>query len=205
MKFYVLAALAVLLIVAGIASVFIYRHWELKRYDKIIVEKAEKYDIPPAVLKAIVYYVDPREERAGLMGLPREVFDVYHKAMMTRPYRFACRHRTKPPHKKELFDKRERCPVCGTVYIEEFFLPEMNIEIGAWYLAYLRSQVRAKTNIESSTNLDLALFAYLFDWRTLMLKTNNLSSLFVTDILAREEIYAEVLRKWMKFEKQFKK
>ena len=81
----------------------------------------------------------------------------------------------------------------------------MNIEIGAWYLTYLRREVKARTNIESSNNLNLALFAYLFDWNTLMLKTNNLSALFVTDVLAQEEIYSKVLSKWMKFQKQYEK
>jgi hypothetical protein len=203
MKFYIVAALTVLLIVAGIASVFIYRHWDLGRYDEIIIDKAERYDLPPELLKAIVFHADPRENRAGLTGLPVEVFDAYQKAMMTRPYRFVCRHRKKPPHKKELFDERKRCPVCGTSYIEEFFLPEINIEIGAWYLAYLRSQVKGRINVESSNNLDLALFAYLFDWRTLMLETNDLSALFVTDVFAQNEIYAKVLSKRIKFQKQF--
>ena len=201
-----MVALAVLLIVAGIASVFIYRHWNLERYDEVIVEKWKKYDVPRGLLKAIIYQIDPRDNRVGLMGLPEEVFEAYRKEMIiTRPYRFVCRHRNKAPHKKELFEKRERCPVCKTPYIEEYFLPEMNIEIGAWYLTYLRREVKARTNIESSNNLNLALFAYLFDWNTLMLKTNNLSALFVTDVLAQEEIYSKVLSKWMKFQKQYEK
>jgi len=202
MKFYLLVGLAALIVVASIASVIIYKHWYQHRFDDLIAEKAARYKLPQALIKAIIYTRDKREERIGLMGLPQPVYEGYQEAMMTRPYGFVCRNRNKPPHKKEMYNRRESCPICGAIYIQEFLHHEMNVEIGAWYLAYLRREINQKMTIESSITLNLALFAYLFDWETLMLRTTNLTDLFVADELAREEIYAKVLRRWAKYENQ---
>ncbi len=205
MKFYIYAALAVLVLILTGASIFIFNDWSKGRYKDVIIEKAERYDLPPVLIEAMIsswsgFNFANNEGGVGLTAMPVEGLTAYQRAMMTRPYKFVCMHQHKPPHKKQLFEKREFCPVCETGYVEEYFYPEVNIEIGAWYLAYLRKEVEKQLAIKAFNSLELALYAYRFGMEELIGQTNNFENALLTEEM-RSRILP-VLAKWERHKKR---
>ena len=81
MKYYFYIALAVLLIVMTGISIFLYSSWCSARYDDLIVKESERYKLPPALIKALVYSKKPREDVYGIMGVPQEGVVLYQQSM----------------------------------------------------------------------------------------------------------------------------
>jgi len=202
MRFYILAALAALVLISAMASIFVYDNWRQSRYDNIIIEKAEKYDLPPALIKAMIkswsnFFIGRRPDGMGLMSVPVEGLAAYERVKMTRPYGFVCLNQHKPPHKKYPFEKSERCPICGSLYIEEYFYPETNIEIGAWYLDFLRDETEKQLVIKASSSLELALYAYRFGVPRLNEETNDFTNALLTERMRFD--LSRVLALWNKY------
>ena len=84
MKYYLYIALAVLLLLLTVVSIFLYHSWYSTRYDDLIIKESERYNLPPALIKALIYSYKPREGVYGVMGVPQEGVVLYQQSMMTR-------------------------------------------------------------------------------------------------------------------------
>ena len=99
-------------------SLYGWRQWQFKKreaqFDQIISEKAHKYRIPPSLVKALVF----RESsfRPSIRGSFKEYGLMQIRSMVADDW---CR-----VHKRPNFQ-----------HYGILLKPEMNIEIGTWYLA----------------------------------------------------------------------
>ena len=186
MKYYFYIALAVLLLLLTVVSIFLYNNWYTTRYDDLIIKESERYDLPPALIKALIYSRKQREGVYGIMGVPQEGIVLYQQSMMTRDYQFLCLNRSKVPHEKKLFEKRDPCPVCKQPYVEEFLQPEISVEIGTWYLAYGRKEMEKAFGLQSQASLEMTLYGYLFGLQKLQEETLGFTRMILTDKMKAE-------------------
>ena len=202
MKYYLLIAIAALILILAIVGAYVYNNWKESRYDEIISQEKGRYEgIPPALIKAMIFGLPRNENTFGVMAVPLEGLEAYKQIGMTRSdYGFVCSNRHKPPHKIEIFEEEEPCPVCGVQYVEEFRYFEKNIEIGTWYLAYLKAGIKKALVKGADTELELALFAYQEGREELEKQTEKFAKPFLNDNMRHK--LSRVLSLWKKYRKQ---
>lgn len=202
MKYYLLAAIAALILIFAVVTAFVYNNWKEGRYDEIISREADRYEeIPPALIKAMVFGLPRKEGAVGVMAVPLEGLEAYKQLMMTRSdYGFVCVNQHKPPHEMQIFEEAEPCPVCGVRYVEEFRYPEKNIEIGTFYLAYLKRELEKALVKGTDASLELALFAYQEGWEELEKQTDKFAKPFLNDNMRHK--LSRVLSLGQKYKKQ---
>ena len=152
MKLALLIVVAVAIVAGAAASYFHYQSWRDRRYDDLIVESADRHNVDPAVVKALIraqaqlnYAAVAPQEARGLMLVPKDVADKYLEMRERGPWRYVCpnrRYRNHDPAKPELFTADERgqyckVPGCGQALVEELLDPPTNIEVACWYLGRL--------------------------------------------------------------------
>jgi len=202
MKYYLLIAIAALILILAVVAAFVYTNWKESRYDEIISREAGRYEgIPPALIKAMIFGLPRNENTFGVMAVPLEGLEAYRQLEMTgSDYGFVCSNRHKPPHKMEIFEEAEPCPVCGAPYVEEFRYFEKNIEIGTWYLANLRTRIKKDILKGTDTGLELSLFAYQEGLGELEKQTENFARPFLNDNMKHK--LSRVLSLWQKYKRQ---
>lgn len=175
--------ISLILIIGTIAaSLYARRLWQFKareaQFDSIIIDKAKKYNVPPSLVKALIF----RESsfRSHIRGSFKEYGLMQIRSVVADDW---CRKK-----------KRANFKHYGIL-----LKPEINIEIGTWYLA--KGYHKWRNNKE---RLELALAQYnagpkrIYDWQP---KKND--GLFYTRItipstrkyiriiLAQEKIYLQ--------------
>ena len=145
MKFYALIIISILILVFTITSAFIYSNWKENRYNETIVKSSEKYGIPSSLIKAIILSGKEFPRGIGAMSVPPEGIEIYKRVMTESEYRFVCVNRNKSPHGKTFFTETGSCTICGSYLTQEYGFYETNIEIGTWYLKYLKKNIEEFT------------------------------------------------------------
>ena len=188
-RLLVLILLGIIVIFAGLFSVYYYRHGNQDQYDEYIIKYSMMKDNPelnpvdPAIVKAIISLrtnfrarIAGNEGEMGLMFVPKdgaEKFKDFHgekdfvltDAENNKDFGLVCPNRVFPTHtnKLEVFSRavRKPCPVCQARVIEALLDPEINIKVGAWYLAYLNSYLHENIEDISETQaLDFSLIIF---------------------------------------------
>lgn len=163
MRFAILIVVAVAIVAGATASYFHYQAWRDNRFDELIVEAADRHNVDPAVVKALIKvhrdlnYAAMAPEARGLMLVPPDVAQKYLDVHERETWRYVClnrRFRNHDPAKPELYTaevpadhktiERPRCkvPGCGQPLVEELIDPATNIEVACWYLGRLYGPLR---------------------------------------------------------------
>jgi hypothetical protein len=171
MKLALLIVVAVVIVAGTAVSYFQYQAWRDNRFDEMIVESADRHNVDPALVKALMMAqaqlnyaaAEGPESRAaqsrGLMLVPADVANKYLEMNDRGPWRYICvnRHfRNHDPAKPEQFtadipkegdttERHPRCkaPGCGQPLVEELLDPATNIEVACWYLGRLNASLSA--------------------------------------------------------------
>jgi hypothetical protein len=209
MRLAILISLCVIIVAFSIGSFLTYENWRTHRYDGLIMEKAVKYKLPPALLKAIVdarghfdYYTMGEKGEVGLLQVPQEGVLQYKEANRPAKYEFGyvCINKAHKPHTGITYPVRGVCNICRSRLIPELWYPEQNIEIGAWYLAKLKSDIEGTgggKQVNPNDVIPLVVAAYCLTENSVRSATNNYRNATlparlrgsVTDILDEYEKY----------------
>lgn len=150
------------------------------RFDKIIIEKSKKHRIPPSLIKALIY--QESKFRSQARGSFKEYGLMQIRSMVADDW---CRI-----HKRPNFE-----------HYGILLTPEMNIEIGTWYLsrAYHKWQGHKE-------HLELALAQYnagpkrIYDWQP----TNDDGLFFTRITIASTRKYIRIIKEQeLKYRKDF--
>lgn len=170
MKLALLIVVAVVIVAGAAVSYFHYRAWRDNRFDELIVEAADRHNVDPALVKALMMAQTqlnyaaveagqpPERAPRGLMLVPADVAGKYLEMNDRGPWRYICvnrRFHNHDPAKPEQFTadipkdgntaERPRCkaPGCGQPLVEELLDPATNIEVACWYLGRLNASLGA--------------------------------------------------------------
>lgn len=150
MRLAILISICVVIAALSVVSLVTYHNWRAHRYDHLIMEAAVEHQLPPALLKAIMhargrfnYYAMGEKGEAGLLQVPQEGVAEYKKAKLgaDSEFGYVCINKAYPPHTGIKYSVRGLCNICKSRLIPELWYPEQNIEIGAWYLAKLKTDI----------------------------------------------------------------
>ncbi|NQT84662.1 transglycosylase SLT domain-containing protein [bacterium] len=214
MRLAVLISLCVLIVAGSIGSLVFYANWNRDRYDPLIIEAATQYDLHPALLKAIIdvrghfnYYAGGEKGEVGLLQVPQEGVRAYKTQVMKNPdydFGWICINKAHPPHNKTIRQKLPGvCNICRTPLIRGELYPKKNIEVGAWYLAKLTSDIEKATGQNGKDVVPLVVAAYCLTEKTVREVTNDYGSLqlptrlysSIKDVL---DVYRRYKRKGLK-------
>ncbi|MBN1917199.1 MAG: hypothetical protein JW889_04760 [Verrucomicrobia bacterium] len=176
MKLVMLIVLGVVILAAAAASYSHYSWWYEHRHDEMIAEAANRHDLDPALVKALIDVL-PRmpqtdnEDRLGLMLVTQGVLESYRAAHGITAWGYICSHRRFPNHdlnKREQYTsalERQTCqaPGCGQPLTSEPLDLETNLDIGCWALAEMRELLRASCSNLSPNELDRRMLVFYRD------------------------------------------
>jgi len=170
MRLIVLISIAVLIAVAAIGSYMHFRSWNAGRFDAIIVEAADRYDIDPALLKAVAEVQmrsvrrgknkpDENKSRWGL--IPNRVGDLYLAEHGKHEWCYVCPNRHFPNHDPNTPEQFTSTPTefendapkrtcrargCGQPLVYELDELRTNLEVVAWFLDAVRRYINQEDN-----------------------------------------------------------
>jgi len=183
MRLAILISFCVLIIAFFVGSLVVYEDWRKDRYDPLIIEAAYQHHLPPALLKAIIaararfkYYAKGEKGEIGLLQVPQEGVADYKRAIHAPDFDFGwvCINKAHPPHDKTL---RQRfpgvCTICRSPLVRGECYPRENIEMGAWYLAKLKSDIEKQIPGSSADPIPLVVAAYCLTERAVRERTDN--------------------------------
>jgi len=192
----------------SVGSFLTYENWRTHRYDQLIMDKAVWYQLPPALLKAIVdarahfnYYTMGENGEVGLLQVPQEGVTQYKEAKPPprSEFGYVCMNKAYPPHKGIKHSVGGVCNICKSRLIPELWYPETNIDIGAWYLAKLKKDIenaRAETEVNLRKLIPLVVAAYCLTEKSVESATRDYQSTLpprlrnsVKDVLDKYEKY----------------
>lgn len=165
MRLVVLIVIAALIAVAAIGSYMHFRSWSAGRFNAVIIEAAERHDVDPALLKAIVEVqtravqrgqirIGEGDSRWGLIS--RRIANIYLEAHGRREWGYVCpsrRFANHDPDQPEQFTstaeeyknnrKKQVCrtPGCGQPLVEELQELRTNLDVVAWFLAEAKRSI----------------------------------------------------------------
>ncbi len=207
MRLAILISVCVLIVAFSAGSVFYYENWRKHRYDPLIIDAAVQYQLPPALLKAIMdarghfnYYTMGEKGEVGLLQVPQEGVSEYKAQVKKDPeydFGYVCINKEYPPHQGIKYNVRGVCNICKWRLIPGLWCPKDNVEIGSWYLAKLKADIEKATQGSAKEVILLAVAAYCLsdksvreatdDYRTPTLPPRLRSS--IRDILERYDRY----------------
>ncbi len=184
MRLAILISLCILIVAFSVGSLLVYENWRTGRYDKPIIEAANKHHLQPALLKAIVdarghfnYYTKGERGEVGLMQAPQEAVTQYKTVVMKDPdydFGWVCINKAHPPHDETIRHTLPgTCNICRTPLIRGELYPKRNIEVGAWYLARLKTHVEKATQGKDADVIPLVIAAYCLTEKTVQDVTDN--------------------------------
>ncbi len=184
MRLAIVISLCVLIVVFSIGSLLVYGNWRKDRYDPLIVDAANRHDLPPSLVKAIIdargrFNYDSRGERGevGLMQVPQEGVAQYRTMVMKNPeydFGWVCVNKAHPPHDETIrHNLSGTCNICRTPLIRGESYPKQNIEMGAWYLARLKAEIEKATQRKGDDVIRFVVAAYCLTEKTARKVTDN--------------------------------
>lgn len=182
MRLAILIGVAVLILGGAAASYYHYWWWRDHRYDEMIIEAANRHHIEPALVKALVKVQSNLAFNAitenegmttarGLMLVPNRVGDSYLARHGRDKWRHICVHRRFPNHDPDNAEQFTsdtesalcEAPGCGRTLVHELIDPEINLEVGCWFLAQARETLKAtEPQLTASELTSWALIAFRY-------------------------------------------
>jgi soluble lytic murein transglycosylase-like protein len=186
MRLAILISICVLLVAFSVGSLVVYENWRKERYDPLIIEAANQHHLHPALLKAIMdargrfrYYARGERGEIGLLQVPQEGIARYKSEIMNDPdydFGWVCINKGHPPHDETIRQNLPgTCNICRSPLIRGELYPKKNIEVGAWYLARLKSDIEQAARGKAGDVIPLVIAAYCLTDQTVRNVTDNYS------------------------------